>query len=277
MSGVRLNARSELEAGRAGSSSLRQILLYIRENRMRVAGLICPTRHALYDEEFLEPRLDLIRRSMSLVRSLETEELLVRCGRIPDPVETSAVPPPASSVREPADVNPFGFSGFPKGSVTGLKRQTEADRFSLLCEIVNDLAKYGNHVGCTLNLMVAAYRPQLISKLLSNITCGPVRIVLDPATAVMTGESSTSLVDLYRSFHAAIGYVRARDAIRDVDGAGVEVAVGDGNVDWLELLLTMEDAAFTGWTCIERTGGDHRREDVVHGLTHLRSLIPQRE
>ena len=244
---------------------MRQIHQFVKERQMQVAGLICPTRHPLYAPDFLEERLTVIRNSMDLVRKLGTEHLIFRCGRIPNPAEA-----PQAQVDDKAEpANPFSFQ---TGALSSTGSVTPADEFNLLCEILNDLARHGNHVCCIPTLQLARFDIPLIRKLMSLVTSGPLGVTFDPATVVMTGGRVT---DIYRDIYDACLYVRARDALRDIDGAGVEVAVGDGVVDWVELLPTLEEADFKGWVCVERTGGDHRAEDVVRGVSHLKSLIPQ--
>lgn len=264
--GVRLNTRAELDVDNVTDSALRQTLQYVHERQMRVAGLYCPTRHALYDSEFLEPRLAVIQKSMKLCRKLQTDELLIRCGRIPDPAKTETKPAESpSSIDEQA--NPFSFAGSSSST-----EPTEAEQFQLLVELLTDLAAQGNHLGCTLNLLVSAYPADRIRSLLAKVKSGPVRITFDPATALMSG---TKPVSVYRDLYRHVGYVRARDAIKDVDGAGVEVAVGDGTIDWIQLLPTLVEAEYAGWTCVERTGGDDRLTDVSRGVSYLKRLIPE--
>ena len=264
--GVRLNTRSEVPAAEVTESSLRQVLLYVKERQLQVAGLSCPTRHALHDPEYLEPRIEVIRKSMSLARKLSTSEFLIRCGRIPDPdVESEAVSSATVGIDEQA--NPFSLA-----TQSAAAAGSPAAEFSLLCEILNDLARHGNHVGCVLNLLLASYDLRLITRLLAEVHTGPLNIVLDPATAVMTGASVTST---YRDLYQHFGYIRARDAVRDVDGAGVEVGVGDGVVDWMELLPTLAEADYNGWICVERAGGETRADDVRRGVSYLKTLIPQ--
>ena len=262
--GVRLNARSELDVLKATDSALRQILLYVTERQMNVAGLSCPTKHALYEQEFLEPRLEIIRKSMSLVGKLQTKELIVRCGSIPDSADNGSDAAESKTI-DPAD--PFGFAA----AATNAK-PSPAKEFSTLCEILNDLAAYGNHVGCVLQLQLTDFNVDRIQQLLNAVTTGPLSIVFDPATAVMTGADEN---ERYRTLHNSIGYVRARDAVRNVDGAGTEVAVGSGVVDWVTLLPTLIEADYHGWVCVERTGGDSRAEDVKRGITALSQLMPQ--
>lgn len=260
--GVRLNTRTELNVLNTTATANRQILLYVKERRMRTAGLMCSTRHALYDQEHLEPRLDVIRRSMSLARQLETDELIVRCGSIPDPdVELETL---TEDKHIDDQANPFSFA-------TGEMKRSPAAEFSMLCEILNDLAEHGNNVGCTLNLQLTNYDLRLVKRLLDAVKTGPMKIVFDSATIVMTG---AAMDRTYRDLYENIGYVRARDAVSNVDGAGVEVGVGDGIVDWTQLLPTLVEAEYSGWICVERTGGDNRIADVESGVSYLKTLIP---
>lgn len=266
--GVRLNTRAELNVGKTTGSAIRQTLHFVKERQMKVAGLYCPTRHALYDAEFLEPRLDVIRQSMSLCRKLETTELLIRCGRIPDP--QSAEPKVANPVSIDEAANPFSFSQ----AAAAPRELSGAAQFTTLTELLNDLAQHGNHVGCTLNLILTDYDQIRIQSLLNSVTTGPLNITFDPATAVMTG---ASVAQTYRDLYRHIGYIRARDALKDVDGAGAEAAVSDGTVSWIELLPTLAEADYRGWFCVERTGGDNRRDGVRRGVSFIKSLMPQTE
>lgn len=263
ISGVRLNTRSEIDVANQSESALRQINLYVKERQLTVAGLYCPTRHALHDSEYLEPRLDVIRQSMSLCRKLGTSELLVRCGRIPDVSQNEPETPPSASLTDPED--PFSFA------TAASEGASDAELHALLVEILNDLAQHGNHVGCVLNLVLSGYDKTKIDALLASIRTGPVRISFDPATAIMTGRNPTTA---YRDLYRHVGYVRARDALKDVDGAGTEVAVSDGVVDWTEFVPTLAEADFRGWICVERTGGDNRAADVRRGVEVLQELLP---
>ena len=87
----------------------------------------------------------------------------------------------------------------------------------------------------------------------------------------MTG---ASVDGTYRNLYANVGYIRARDAVNHIDGAGAEVGVGDGIVDWTQLMPTLVEAEYKGWVCVERTGGDDRINDVESGVSYLKTLIP---
>ncbi len=231
-----------------------------------------PSRSAVYDASNLDRRISAIRQSMGLVRKLRTSELLIRCGRIPDPDDATPIAPTGSPTNEDVDTlrNPFSFApSSPALPSLNSAPDSDAKQFDLLCEVLTDLVGFGNHVGCLLQLQVASYQPDRILRLLDRVKSGPVKIVLDPATVVMSGGRVNSL---YRDLYQQIGYIRARDAIRDVDGAGVEVALGEGLVDWPELLALLSESQYDGWMSVERAGGDSRADDVRLGVAHICNL-----
>ena len=269
--GLRLNARTEVRAEEFSDTALRQLKHYVEEHQMRVAGLMYSSRHSLHDEKSLDQRLDGIRTAITMVRKLGTSELIVRVGRIPDP----DVQEPELDSKRPRndDVdslrNPFSFA--PATSLIQPSGPSDARKFEMLCDIINDLATHAGHHGASLQLQMASYDLGRISRLLSRITAGPVGLVFDPAVCVMTGSKP---VGLFRDMYQSFGYIRARDGQKDVDGGGLEVPLGDGSVDWMELLPTLVEANFQGWICIERTGGDQRADDVGAAVASIRKLLP---
>jgi len=267
--GIQLNVRREILNEKMSASGLRQLGQYVRENRMQVSGLSCPTRHALADPEYLEERLQLIRSAMEVARPLDTASLMVPCGLIPNPDED----PTAQEATDNSDIeqlaNPFSFA---TDNRSGRHDPNQADQFDTLRQVVNDLVRHGNHVGCILTLQLPNYDISLVGRLLAGINAGPVQISFDPAVAIFTG---AQVVDTYRQLYQHIGHVRARDGRRNSDYSGMEAAIGDGVVPWDVFLPTLIEADFTDWVCIERTGGDHRPTDVLRGVAHTQSLLPQ--
>ena len=270
--GLRLNARTEVRPEEFSDTALRQLKHSVEEHQLRVAGLMYSSRHSLHDPQHLDQRLDGIRAAMMLVRKLGTTELLVRVGRIPDPDQQQPEPARGGPTNEDVDSlrNPFSFAPTTQ-ALMSTSGPPEARQFELLCDIVNDLIAYGSRHGAPLQRQLAAFDVERITRLMSRTVAGPVSLVFDPATCIMTGGSP---VRLFRDLYRHVGYIRARDAQKDVDGGGIEMPLGDGSVDWTELLPTLEEAEYSGWFCIERTGGDQRDEDVRSAVQRIRQLLP---
>ncbi|MBL8812109.1 MAG: sugar phosphate isomerase/epimerase [Planctomycetaceae bacterium] len=269
--GLRLNARTEVRAEEFGDTALRQLRHYVEEHQLRVAGLMYSTRHSLCDEEKLDQRLDGIRSAMSLVRRLGTSELLIRVGRVPDPAVTESknTAPAPSNADVDSLLNPFSFAS--SSPLLKSKERSEAEQFSLLCDVLNELAGHANRHGATLQLIVSSYDVSRLSLLLSKVTAGPVALVFDPATCLMAGQSASRI---YRDLYRSVGYFRIRDAQKDIDGGGIETAFGDGAVDWMDVLPVIVESETTSWLCVERTGGDERASDVNRAIRQMKSLLP---
>lgn len=270
--GLRLNARSEVRAADFSESALRQLRHFVEEQQLKVAGLYYPARHSLADATSLEQRLDGIRAACGIVRKLGTEDVLIRIGRIPDPAQTSAPSPSSAPDNSSVDslLNPFSFA--PTGLPGTVNREpTAAEQFDSLCEILNDLAGHASRFGAVLQLIISGCEVDRIQQLTSRVQSGPVGLVFDPAACVMAGVSP---VNYFRSIWQQVGYVRLRDAQKDVDGGAIETAFGDGVVDWQELTAVLMEANQPVWMCLERTGGDQRAADAEDALRRFRSLLP---
>jgi len=269
--GLRLNARTEIRQEEFSDTALRQLKHYVAEYQLKVAGLMYSSRNVLYDQQHLDQRLDGIRTAMTMVQKLGTSEVLVRVGRIPDP--ESATPAVKADAPRNDDVdslrNPFSFA--PAASALSAAGPSESQKFQMLCDIVNDLANHGSRYGAVLQLQLASFEPLRIQQLLSRVNAGSVGIVFDPASCTMTGKSP---VQVFRDLYKHIGYIRLRDAQKDVDGGGIEVPFGDGSVDWTELLPTIVEANLESWVCVERTGGENRDDDVRDAIGRIAQLLP---
>lgn len=266
--GLRLNARTEISAADLSDSGLRQLRHFVEEHQLKVAGLYCPSRHPISESQDLDRRLLMVRTAIERVRKLGATDVLIRAGRIPDPAATERRVGSGQPSNQEVDSlrNPFSFAPAPL-----LNQPSEAEQFELLAQVLSDLAATANHHGANLQLIVSDYQITRISSLLSRVGTGPLQVVFDTAVCVMSGQSPT---DVFRSLYQSVGYVRLRDAQRDVDGAGVEVPCGDGAVDWQELLAVLSEAVQPAWMCIERTGGDQRAADAAAAVRRLQSLLP---
>lgn len=152
--------------------------------------------------------------------------------------------------------------------------QLPADRESVdyktLVEVLSDLARHGNHVGVTLavapgNEAAAAWR-----ELLEAVKTGPVGLDFDPCVIVCAGRPVETV---FRELHTLIVHLQARDGVRDLDGTGAEMAVGRGQVDWVELMALLHEAGYRGWITAVRNQGDDRPADVIDALTVLRNIF----
>ena len=141
--------------------------------------------------------------------------------------------------------------------------------YQILKEVLNDLAAHGNRVGVTLAITPMRDSAAALQALMNEITAGPIAVNFDPVPFLLAGEKPETA---FRLLHDRIAHVTVRDALRDIDAAGTEVAVGRGEVAWDELLALSEEAAYRGWWTFDRTQGDDKPGDIARAMAFLRTI-----
>jgi sugar phosphate isomerase/epimerase len=229
--GIHLNARNEVRPTDLSDTGLRQFLHELTEDGLSVASLSFPTRRSFYDQDQLEARVSAAKIAMDFARSLNANVLTLRVGTIPS--------------------------------------ETDSNEYRLLIDVLNELARHGNHVGTTISITPTREKPDQLIQLVSAVIEGPCNVDFDPARFAMAGINAS---DAFRELHRQIGHIRIRDGVRDIDGSGQEVPVGRGDVDWDELLAMIDESSYRGWLTVERTTGEDRILDAHHALQFVQNV-----
>lgn len=145
----------------------------------------------------------------------------------------------------------------------------ESPAFRTAVEILNDLARTSNHIGVVLGLTPSRDSAADIHRLLSAVDQGPIGIHFDPAGIVLGGED---VPNAYGMLHEFVQQVQLRDAVRDVGGGGVEVAVGRGDVEWDEFLALLDETPYTRWLVAERTVGPDPVGDMTRAIQYVQNV-----
>ena len=231
--GVQFDLGHEVTSSGLTESGRRQFLHRLSELNLSVAGAVFPLTHPLTDPRELERRVTAVRDAMTFAYALKASTLCCRVGRIPP--------------------------------------DRDSKERLLLVEILNDLARHGNHVGTVLCITPTDDSAVELTALVSEIKTGPLGIDFDPAHFAMTGRSS---VEALRTLHAVVSHVQLRDGLRDFSGGSQEAAVGRGTIDWPEVFALLSEMDYRGWVTAVRTQGDDRPGDIVRAVQYLRELLP---
>lgn len=232
--GAQFDVGRELRPGELGESGLRQFRYLLSEFNIQPASCAVALTKPLSEDDGLERRVDALRSGMTLAYQIGAGVLTARTGPIPDP-------------------------------------ESHPKAWSLLVDVLNDLAAFGNHVGTTLHLTIAPRSVDLLKRFFDSITAGPLGLNFDPV-ACLTAEQLPETI--FRAFHERIGHVRARDAARDIEGALEETALGYGEIDWTTILALLHEADYPGWITLDRLSGDDKPRDLLRGVTYLQGLLP---
>ena len=158
-SGLQFDARQQLKPTDLSETGRRQLLHTLGERDLSVASLTMPLRRALYDEEYLDIRIEAIKQAMQFAWDLKARVLTCRIGRIPD---------------------------------------DDARERSRLQEVLEVIAAHGNHVGVTFSITPSGDPPEALRSLIESVDTGPLGIDLDPAERVMSRQNPmTTLRELH--------------------------------------------------------------------------------
>lgn len=147
--------------------------------------------------------------------------------------------------------------------------EEQAQEYQILRQVLNDLARHANRVGVSLAITPTRDNPTRLLQLLNEITEGPVGLNYDPAICVMSGQNPSKILEM---FQAHLLHVVARDGVRDMDGSGLEVAVGRGEVAWEEVLALLHEAEYRDWMTVDRTQGQDPTGDIRRALQYLKNV-----
>ena len=153
------------------------------------------------------------------------------------------------------------------GAIPG---DVDSPAYQTMREILSDLAGYGNRVGAQLALSIGGTATTHARRLLGEVKTGPMGIDFDPASSIFAGRNPAQEV---RELHGVLSHLQIRDGYRDEEGTGTETAIGAGEVTWDELLATLIEMEYPGWSTVRRTGGDSIVDDLERGATFAQNVL----
>lgn len=150
-----------------------------------------------------------------------------------------------------------------------IPEDVESEKYHLLVDVLNDIARQSNKVGTILAVTPTIESVEPLKTLFEKITEGPLGLHFDPAGLLMNG---CRPLEVYRELHDRVLTVQLRDGLRDIDGQGIEVPVGRGEIAWDELLALLDDGQFGGWFVATRSQGEDRIGDMARAIRFLRQV-----
>src|SRR5262245_61553378 len=212
VTGVQVDAVGDLSPNQLSQTGRREFAHLLRAHNLELTALGCPLRRGLDVAEGQQPRIEHVRKVMSLSFDLGPRIVIVQAGRIPE---------------EAAD-----------------------PRAGLLSEALFALGHYGDRTGTTLALETGLESGAALRRFLDRFDTGSLGINLDPANLLMHGfDPYASVRALHgKIVHAHAKDARAASASR----AAQEVPVGHGDIEWMEFLGVLEEVEYRRWLVIEQ-------------------------
>lgn len=155
------------------------------------------------------------------------------------------------------------------GRIGRIPDDPESPDFILLCDVLNDVARHANKAGATFAITPNVDSVATLRSLFERVTEGPLGLNLDPGGLAMNGVSP---LEIYQAFYDRVLAVQVRDGLQDLDGTGIEVAVGRGDVVWDELVVLLSEGRFSGWLTVTRTAGEDKVADMARAIRFLNNV-----
>lgn len=230
--GVQLDAVGDLAPDALSQSGRKAMLSLLRTLNLKLTSLGCPLRHSLDTAENQQPRLEHVRKVMSLAYELGPRLVVVSAGGVPEKEDT----PAARRMRES----------------------------------LADLAHHGDRTGVRLALETGLESGPILAAYLATFDTGTLAANLDPANLITHGFDPFEAVGALRERIAQIHARDCRKG--GASRAAREVPLGHGDIDWLDFIERLREIEYGGWMVVEREEGDARAADVAAGVAFLRRL-----
>jgi sugar phosphate isomerase/epimerase len=233
VAGVQIDALGDLGPDVLSQTGRREFRNLLRTYSLELTALGCPLRHGLDVAENQEPRLEHVRKVMTLAYDLGPRIVVIEAGQVPG--------------------------------------EKDVERGRLMRDSLSNLAATGDRTGVTLALETGLESGAVLAEYLRSFDSGSLAANLDPANLSMHGfdplQSARALVGKIAHTHARD--CRRASTSRSAQ----EVPLGHGDIDWLSYLETLEEIEYRGWLIVERQSGDNRVADVAAGVAFLRRTI----
>src|SRR5262245_35642924 len=233
IAGVQVDAAGDLSPNSLSQTGRREFMHLLHSHNLELTALGCPLRRGLDTTQDQQPRIEHVRKVMSLSFDLGPRIVIVQAGQIP---------------QDAAD-----------------------SRSTILSESLQALSQHGDRTGTRLALETGLESGAIIAQFIARFDSGGLGANLDPANLLLHGfDPLASVRELQgRIIHAHAKDARAASASR----AAQEVPVGHGDIEWTEFLGVLEEADYCGWLVVEQETGENRVADITASVQFLRRFI----
>jgi sugar phosphate isomerase/epimerase len=232
VAGVRVDAVGDLAPSRLSDTGRREFRHLLRSHNLELTALGCPLRRGLDAAEDQQPRIEHVRKAMTLAYDLGPRVVIVEAGRVP--------------------------------------ANDEAERGRLLTEALTALAAHGDRVGAILALETGLESGEALNACLARFDSGSLAANLDPANLLMHDFDPYEAARALNRRIVRVDAKDAR--LVGASRTAQEVLLGRGDIDWMQFLAVLEEVEYRGWLTVERESGDDRLADVTAGVAFLRRL-----
>lgn len=230
--GLVFDATGQLGPDSLGETARREVRHLLQSHLLSCIALRCPLKRGLDEIDGLEVRLERLRRAMQLSFDLGARLVLLGIGAVP--------------------------------------AETANPAYERMKAFLTELSQFGDRIGCRIALDAGLEPIEALLSLIQSIDTGSLGVTIDPATLLIEKQplESTLLTAKDALYHTYV-----RDAIpRRIDRAAREVPLGQGDIDWLTWLGTLEACNYHGPVTIRQPVSATPLESAKTAVQFMRKL-----
>lgn len=243
-SSIELCARGIVRPSELSDTGLRQLRKMLNDSDLRVAAVRFQTRRGYDTLEQLERRVDATKQAMRMAYRMGCPVVINQIGKVPDPSLIRNAPAAGVDAFTSAAGPDAAGSPDAAGAFVSTAHQAEIRRWQTLRSVLDDLGRYGAHVGAILAAETGTEPGSWLADLLDATDDAFVGVALNPGQLIVNRFDVRPAVQALRD---RIRVVSAVDGVIDLAaGRGMSVPLGRGTADFPEIIGLLEDAQYRG-------------------------------
>lgn len=229
---VEIDARGEVRPRELSQTGVRHLRKMLEDYNLRVCAIGFQTRHGYNVYENLDRRVAATKEAMDFAYKLGCGTVVNHVGQLPS--------------------------------------SQEGPDWELLVETLADIGAHGQHAGSTLTARTGAESGEDLAALIAALPQGALGVDLDPGRLIVNGHS---VEDAAIALGKNVLHVHATDGVRDLaQGRGTQTLLGQGAVDFPELLGMLEEQGYRGYFTVERPLAENPASEIRQSVDYLRSF-----
>jgi len=136
-----------------------------------------------------------------------------------------------------------------------------------MTDALNFVGSYADSRGAMFATETGPEPGPVLAEFIKSLKTKAVKANFDPANLAMKG---FDVIEGVKALKPYIVHTHAKDGIKQADGSGKEVPLGEGAVPWEEYIDTMTKQGYTGFYTIEREVGEDPVADISRAIEFLR-------
>jgi sugar phosphate isomerase/epimerase len=229
---VEIDVRNDMQPKEISDTGRRQLRKMMTDLNLRVAAIRFPTQRGYDVLQDLDRRIDATKEAMKFAHSMGAGVVVNSIGYVPeDPLHPA---------------------------------------YQQLVESLNDLGRYGQHIGAILACETGSEPVERLVGLLNGLAEQAIGIAFNPGNLIVNDCYSENAIAKCAGLTML---VHACDGVRDLArGRGLAVPLGRGVAEFPQILGVLEEQHYGGWFILEGTQSLEPVAELRHAVSYLKAL-----